>query len=135
MRHVPLFVLLVILAGCARYAGVQNSHRGDDPLGTKGTPVSPIQFLERLKQATNDIVIVLDNRRDWILGSDIEPLFHRLGSEARCPVVVSMPSSYWPVGISGSTERHEAALLIEGFRKGHYPQCYHLIYFIQMERS
>ena len=123
MRCIPLFALLVILAGCARNASVQSvhRHRGDDPLGSDGSPITPVQFLDLLKKTTNSFIIVLDNKRDWVLDSDVGPLLGRLDSEARCPLVVSVASSYWPIGVDGSSEGHEAALLIEGFRQGYYP--------------
>jgi hypothetical protein len=123
MRSTLLIALLAILVGCAQNARIQkvSQQRGGDPIGTDGTPVTPSQYLELLKKSTNSFVVVLDNRRDWIVDSDIKPLFDRLDSRTRCAVVVSMASSSWPVGIAGSSEGHEAALLIEGFRRGYYP--------------
>jgi hypothetical protein len=129
MRLILLLTLVALATGCAQTERTHTVYREpmkpptrrSDPVGTVGTPLSPIQFLDVLKRSTNSCIMVFGESRNWVLETDIGPLLKRLDSQTPCAGVVSLLSSHTPLGDSRSTEGHEAALLIEGFREGYYP--------------
>src|SRR4051794_2318008 len=120
MRFFLVLMLAAVLVGCAQNVRTPTAYREppnkparrSDPVGTVGTQLSPVQFLEHLKQCTNTYIGVFDENRDWILAEDIGPLMSRLDSQIHCAGVVAISSSHLPYGSPGSTEGHEAALLV-----------------------
>lgn len=75
-------------------------------------------FLIKLTENVDDFITVPSVRECWVQRDDVSYLVSRLSSVERVPrVVLPLASS-----IRGpSTEREEAAFLIEGFRRGKYP--------------
>ncbi len=63
--------------------------------------------------------IIMVSHTNWVSAKDIPALIKLINSETPCSSVASVVSSYISPGIS--TVGHEAAFIIEGFRKGKYP--------------
>jgi hypothetical protein len=112
------------LSGCSTYSN--NAHfvqagygdpgkYGDD---FKWQSKGPIEFLEHLKLLEFPYD-VHGFHYGWIRAADIPELVSRLDSKVECAPVMSTLSSHIPT--VPSSEGHEAAFLIEGFRKGRYP--------------
>lgn len=125
MRLAIIIFSVAIFAGCSN--PTVHTHRfwnewRDDPKKYGDTfdwsTRSPVQFLEVLKQSGN-IDTALGLHHDWICDSDIEPLISRLDSQTPCAYVVSATCSQLPR--DRSTEGREAAYLLEGYRRHHYP--------------
>ena len=84
----------------------------------------PLEFLDLLK-VSERCVTVTGQHYGWIQEEDIPALISLLGSKERCAVVQSPLCSRLPK--ADSTVGHEAKLMIEGYRRGHYP------YFLSSE--
>jgi len=131
----PMRIVLLLILASAFYGCEPNAERPIDPpkssesasrliappKGPTGAPRSPIQFLNYLKQSTNNFISVLGENRGWIQPADIEPLMRLIDSETPCAGVMSVYSSHIPPSDHRYTVGHESAMLIEGFRKGYYP--------------
>ena len=94
---------------------VQNG-RPTDPSGFHRTP---IEFLEFLKQSSQETILIFGDNPGWIRDTDIALLMTHLGSQARCAHVKVGVSSHQPWGYT--TEGIQAAFLIEGYRQHLYP--------------
>ncbi len=78
----------------------------------------PVQFLASLQSDTTGQRTVFCAHEGWIRLGDIPELIALLASKTPCSSVASGFSSLID---AGSTVGHEAAYLIEGFRRGSYP--------------
>ena len=119
-------------AGCANKGTPSTSTRtaqtqlstvqAERPIGPTGLRLTPIEFLASLKrppQSPDEIVLIFDNTPGWIREQDIVLLMAHLDSQARCAHVKAGSSSHDPSG--HTTEGHQAAFLIQGYRAGRYP--------------
>jgi hypothetical protein len=91
--------------------------------------VSPMEFLELLKQNPGKIYTVLISPEGWIRLGDVQELVKHVDSDEPCARVVSVLSSYFPIEERYSTVGIEAMFLIEGFLKGSYPPALHSVSF------
>lgn len=64
-------------------------------------------------------LVDMGGRRGFVAEAELPGLFSLLDSADPCAVVLQPISAHLPT--SFSTVGHEAALLVEGFRQGHYP--------------
>ncbi len=106
---------------------------------------SPLEFIALLKQTTNAPwcftvneslppckdgtfsdcsfktcqYTTIDSHKNWVSVQDIPALIRLLDSQTSCASVALAISSF--ISIGTSTVGHEAAFLIEGFRRGQYP--------------
>jgi hypothetical protein len=78
----------------------------------------PQQFLEALQREPEGQTLVYCFHAGWLRSSDIDGLIALLDSTIPCSSVASGLSSRIA---RGSTVGHEAAFLIEGFRRNSYP--------------
>ncbi|WP_028862986.1 hypothetical protein [Psychromonas aquimarina] len=81
---------------------------------------TPADFLDMLQSiGPEEYYTVQGLHKNWIKDSDITQLIKLLDSTEPCAAVARSISSYIEFG--GSTVGDEAAFLIIGFQKGHYP--------------
>ncbi|WP_019613485.1 hypothetical protein [Psychromonas ossibalaenae] len=81
---------------------------------------TPADFLELLRsRGPEAYYTVRGEHKNWIKYSDITKLIELLDSTVPCAAVARSISSY--IDFNGSTIGDEAAFLIIGFQKGHYP--------------
>jgi hypothetical protein len=86
-------------------------------------PIALLDHLHRIGQDQLPMFTVERERTDWVQESDLPALFDLVDSEEPCAHVVSVYSSYLPLGRSSIGQ--EALFMIEGFRQGRYPPGLH----------
>lgn len=80
-----------------------------------------LDLLETLRGHPRHVYLMNhEEQQGFVRESELEALMERLASSEPCAVVLQVISAHLPR--QRSTVGHEAALLIEGFRIGHYPR-------------
>ena len=120
MRFIPLLFFIGSLSHAADRAHFVSGLAGPDQLvdGFDFQSGSPVEFLSLLK-ATDGWISVDGFHHEWIHEEDVADLIPLMSSQESCAAVVSTLSSRIPT--TESTVGREAALLIEGYRRGRYP--------------
>ncbi|VVS95619.1 hypothetical protein [Desulfoluna spongiiphila] len=113
----PALLLTVMLASCA--AKTESKHTEDAFEWAHGDPVAFLEFLRIKKNDPCPTFAVAGVPDTWLKKEHIPRLQERLDSREPCANVHSIYSSLRDC--DPSTVGHEAAFLIEGFRKGSYP--------------
>ena len=135
MLKAPVMFFAILLTGCAATTTVRSHYidEGSDVSGSVTGPFrwqeeGPIDLLDRLRLGVPALkergIWVTDFRvygkhHGWVRAEDIPALIALLGSKEPCQPVVASTVSMLQKDLS--TVGHEAAYLIEGFRRGVYP--------------
>ena len=119
-RISPLFWWLLLMATLLSCAGRLDSPGLDGPFDwSHGDPIAFLAYLHAQRNDPCPTVVVADVPSDWLKKEHIPKLENMLESQEPCANVHSIYSSFRDCRIS--TVGHEAAFLIDGFRKGRYP--------------
>lgn len=110
-------VFTVMLASCATQMGATHSHESFD--WAREDPLAFLAFLQTKKDDPCPTVVVPEIPDAWLTKEHLSRLQVLLDSREPCANVHSIYSSFRDCRIS--TVGHEAAFLMEGFRKGSYP--------------
>ncbi len=115
--------------GCTSTRAVNAEQEEFDP--AKSTPG---EFLASLCDVSKPSrwVAIDDSVRGWVTEGDIPNLIASLDSNRPCRPVIKDISSYRP---PSSTEGDEAALIIQSFRDGFYPNQLHSRVYSKVEKD
>lgn len=114
-------VALLLLSGVMTSACAISDRPAPEATAATNAPTNPRELLSTLRREVNASLptCILPERADFVRESDLAELMSLVDSKEPCANVTSQLSSF--LDVRRSTIGHEAALLVEGYRRGTYP--------------